>query len=277
MRKIPEYLDDGLTTLTTCCYIKLRNGNAIGFTDHPYDLTIDNMLYAAENSFQSTSIESSANLSVDNLEIDGVIDSEVIKHEDLLTGLYDYAYVEIFVIDYQPPQNGKILLKSGHIGEVRFCGQKFIAEIRGLSQKLNVNIGKYYSPTCRTNFGSKQCKINLSAYQQKAAVVSLINGNNFTIDKLMFENNWYQYGSVQFITGQNKNLSLEIRDVYTNIISLMLGFPYPINIGDEFVITPGCDKRFSTCCERYNNAINFRGEPTLPGMDEILKTSGTFR
>ena len=82
---------------------------------------------------------------------------------------------------------------------------------------------------------------------------------------------------IKFITGQNKDLSLEIKEIHENIISLMLEFPYQINVGDEFIITPGCDKQFSTCCERYNNAVNFRGEPTLPGMDEILKTSGTFK
>ncbi len=277
MRKIPEHLNNKLTTLTTCCYIRLRNGYVIGFTDHPHDLTIDNLLYSAENSFQSTSIESSANLSVDNLEIEGVIDSEVISREDLLTGVYDYAYVEIFVIDYQLPQAGKILLKSGYIGEVRFCGQKFAAEIRGLSQKLNTNIGKYYSPTCRTNFGSEHCKINLSDYQEKSSVSSVVNSCNLIVDKLTFEDDWYQYGLVRFISGKNKDLFLEIKEVHENTISLMLGFPYSVNIGDEFIITIGCDKQFSTCCERYDNAINFRGEPFLPGMDEILKTSGTFK
>ena len=277
MRKTPDYFTSNLTTLTTCCYMKLRNGDIIGFTEHLGDLTIDNLVYRAGNSFRSTSIENTDNLSVDNLEIEGVIDSDVIKHEDLIAGLYDYAYVEIFVVDYQLPQAGKIILKAGYIGEIRFCGQRFIAEIRGLSQKLNANIGKYYSPTCRTNFGGSQCKINLSKYQKHGVVVSLIQGKSFVIDKLIFENDWYLYGLIKFITGQNKDLSLEIKEIHENIISLMLEFPYQINVGDEFIITPGCDKQFSTCCERYNNAVNFRGEPTLPGMDEILKTSGTFK
>ena len=257
--------------------MKLRNGDIIGFTEHLGDLTIDNLVYRAENSFRTTSIENTDNLSVDNLEIEGVIDSDVIKHEDLIAGLYDYAYIEIFVVDYQLPQAGKIILKAGYIGEISFCGQRFIAEIRGLSQKLNANIGNYYSPTCRTNFGGSQCKINLSKYQKHGVVVSLIQGKSFVIDKLIFENDWYLYGLIKFITGQNKDLSLEIKEIHENIISLMLEFPYQINVGDEFIITPGCDKQFSTCCERYNNAVNFRGEPTLPGMDEILKTSGTFK
>lgn len=277
MRKVPNHFLNSLTTLTTCCYMKLRNGNVIGFTEYSHDLIIDNLVYCAENSFKSTSIENTASVSVDNLEIEGVLDSDVIKHEDLLAGLYDYAYVEIFVVNYQLPQEGRVILKSGYIGEVRFCGQRFVAEIRGLSQKLNADIGKYYSPTCRTNFGSSQCKIDLSKYQQQGIVISLLEDNGIVVDKLAFENNYYLYGLIQFITGQNKDLSREIKDVYENTIFLALDLPYKINVGDEFIITSGCDKQFSTCCERYDNAINFRGEPAIPVIDEILKTSGTFK
>lgn len=25
-----------------------------------------------------------------------------------------------------------------------------------------------------------------------------------------------------------------------------------------------CDKRFITCCNKFNNAVNFRGEPFIP-------------
>jgi len=51
--------------------------------------------------------------------------------------------------------------------------------------------------------------------------------------------------------------------------------PFDIAIGDSFEIQAGCDKTFETCINRFNNAINFRGEPHMPGQDEILKTAGT--
>ena len=31
-----------------------------------------------------------------------------------------------------------------------------------------------------------------------------------------------------------------------------------------------CDKRFSTCCETFNNAANFQGFPRMPGPDAVL-------
>ena len=45
--------------------------------------------------------------------------------------------------------------------------------------------------------------------------------------------------------------------------------PEQIEAGDTFVVTAGCDKRFDTCRARFNNAVNFRGFPHIPGNDFI--------
>jgi uncharacterized phage protein (TIGR02218 family) len=53
--------------------------------------------------------------------------------------------------------------------------------------------------------------------------------------------------------------------------------PYTIETGDRFTIVAGCDKSSKTCIEKFNNIINFRGEPDVPGTDKILTTAGTIR
>ena len=42
--------------------------------------------------------------------------------------------------------------------------------------------------------------------------------------------------------------------------------------GDTFVVTAGCDKRFDTCRDRFDNAVNFRGFPHIPGNDFVVAT-----
>jgi uncharacterized phage protein (TIGR02218 family) len=34
-----------------------------------------------------------------------------------------------------------------------------------------------------------------------------------------------------------------------------------------FSVLAGCDKAFSTCKKKFDNALNFRGFPHLPGND----------
>lgn len=44
----------------------------------------------------------------------------------------------------------------------------------------------------------------------------------------------------------------------------------PIVAGDRFLYTSGCGKTIEDCKTRFNNAINFRGEPYLPGNETAL-------
>ena len=59
-------------------------------------------------------------------------------------------------------------------------------------------------------------------------------------------------------------------DAVTKTLSLFLPALYPIQVGDAFTIRPGCDKTFATCQAKFDNAINFRGFPHVPGNDQVL-------
>ncbi len=51
--------------------------------------------------------------------------------------------------------------------------------------------------------------------------------------------------------------------------------PNSITAGDTFNAIAGCDKTFDACVSKFNNAVNFRGEPYVPGMDRLLATAAT--
>ena len=48
-----------------------------------------------------------------------------------------------------------------------------------------------------------------------------------------------------------------------------------VAVGDTFNAIAGCDKTIGTCVAKFNNAVNFRGEPYVPGMDKMLSTAAT--
>ena len=82
-------------------------------------------------------------------------------------------------------------------------------------------------------------------------------------------------GEIEWLSGLNQGKKMEVKEHTSKQITLALAMAHEISFGDKFKITAGCDKVFSTCCEKFNNAINFRGEPHLSGMDKILATSTT--
>jgi uncharacterized phage protein (TIGR02218 family) len=49
-----------------------------------------------------------------------------------------------------------------------------------------------------------------------------------------------------------------------------------VAVGDAFTVSAGCDKQFSTCRTKFDNALNFRGFPYMPGNDAVVSypTSG---
>jgi hypothetical protein len=85
-------------------------------------------------------------------------------------------------------------------------------------------------------------------------------------------------GQVVWITGENAGLSMEIREWDSSSRTIRLWLPMPMDVaaGDEFDIRPGCQKRFlEDCRDRFGHdgdgAPNFRGEPYIPGTDQITK------
>lgn len=89
-----------------------------------------------------------------------------------------------------------------------------------------------------------------------------------------FPADWFNFGGCTFETGLNAGKTMEARDFVegasTQDIELFLPLPFDITIGDTGRIYPGCDKRFVTCRDKFDNVLNFVGEPYVPGTDYLL-------
>ena len=268
---------DLVTNIVMCCKLSLTNGEILGFTSNTEALVIDHLTYKSRTLVGISNIESSNNLAVDNLDITGVLDSLDIREEDILAGKYDFAEIEIFSINLLDIRQ-KTIQRRGWLGEVTIRAGQFVAEVRGLTQKLQCNIGELYSPSCRAIFGDDRCKANPNMYLHIESVEKVGKDRQvFTAEPSgeIPPVDYFTSGKVKWLTGNNKDLIQEIKKSQNRQFILTLPMPYEIEKGDMFIATPGCDKSFSTCCNKYNNAINFRGEPHVPGLDKVFATPGT--
>lgn len=281
MRKIlpqfEEHFTSEVTTLATCWRIVRADGFKIAFTDHDRTLEIENLTYKSVSGFNSTTIESKSNMSVDNMEIEGATLQSQITEYDLLAGLYDYATVEVFLVNYQDLTQGKLLLKRGHLGEVTLNKNMFHAEIRGLTQHLSQTIGSVYSPTCRAILGDKRCRVPLEKFTINAEVSEVFGNNSFYAEILQQDADYFTGGEVSWISGANSGIKMEVKEFANSVVTLALPMSKLISVGDIFSVVAGCDKVKNTCINKFNNIINFRGEPDVPGTDRLLETAGTIR
>jgi hypothetical protein len=82
---------------------------------------------------------------------------------------------------------------------------------------------------------------------------------------------YFDFGVITFTSGNNDGLSMEVRSYVVGQITLQLPMPYACQVGDTYTMHAGCDKSVTTCHDRFANVVNFRGEPYLPGIDQIMQ------
>lgn len=269
------HLAGEVTSLAVCWKLSLVDGSVLGFTDHTSDLTISSQLYKAATGFSPTSIETKDKFSVDNLDVAGILDAAAITEADIMAGKYDFAEIEIFMVNVTDLSQGIITHHRGWLGEVTLKNGQFIAEVRGLAQKLSQNIVELYSPTCRAIFGDGRCKANPASYTVSGSVNTITSRQVFISNSMTQAAGYFSGGEIQFLTGANAGRRMEIKEFANKQFTLVLPMPNNITIGDTFNAVAGCDKTIGTCTGKFANAVNFRGEPYVPGMDKMLATAAT--
>jgi len=281
MKTISPALDAHLaqqqTSLATCWRAELTDGSILGFTSHDRDIVLNGLTYEASAGFSPTAIASNADLAADNLELDGVLASPSITETDLQSGRWDFARITIQMVNWADLSQGSLVQQVGTIGEVRVQRGQFTAELRGLAQQVQQQVGQIYSATCRAKFGDARCGVALGPLTVTATVTSVQSDRQFTATALTQAANYFRLGLVTFTSGDNSGRAFEISTFASGgVVSLELPAPFVIQVGNTFTISPGCGKRFvEDCVGRWTNAINFRGEPYVPGVDEMVRAGGS--
>lgn len=266
---LAAHIDGEVTTVATCWRLERADGWVRGFTDHDRDLVVDGLPYTASTGFLPSAIKSGADLSVDNLDVDGFLDDEALKASDLTAGAYDGARIDIFVVNWADLSQGRILLRRGWLGEVKRADQRFSAEVRGVANRLQQTQGKLYSRLCRTDLGSTECTVVLGPLTDDLTISAVSAGDAFVVPTAR-PSGFYAFGTCTFLTGANAGGSTEVLGHVGQAITLFTPMPRPIAVGDQVRLLAGCDKTPETCHARFANIVNFRGEPHIPGNDKVF-------
>ena len=140
----------------------LTNGSEFFSTSLDIDLTIDGDVYEADWGYQPSAIDQSSGLAVDNMDVVALLDSSADTRAEILAGLYDYAEIDVFMVNYRDLTMGKLYYAKGWIlGEVSVQDNKVVTEVRGKAQKLSQQIVGLYSPECRATLGDTRCGVTI--------------------------------------------------------------------------------------------------------------------
>lgn len=134
--------------------VRRKDGVELGFTDFDQDIVYDGVTYKAATGFSRTALETQDGLNVDNMDVQGLLNSVDITREDIEAGLYRGAQVWYAELDPTQPELGIQKYDYGVIGRVTLQDDMFEAELRSLTALLNQEIGDKYTRYCPYKLGS---------------------------------------------------------------------------------------------------------------------------
>jgi uncharacterized phage protein (TIGR02218 family) len=272
-----EHIGSGATTLATCWRITRGDGVVLGFTDHDRPLSFEGMVFTPAHGLDAGEASSKLGAQTNTSEVIGILHAEAITEADIALGRYDGAVVEQFSVDWRNVEV-RALLSTTTIGEIVREDGRFRAELRSGQHALNVVKGRVYGALCDAVLGDRRCGVDLdqAAFRAEASVAEIEGRHRLAVTGLeAFEPGWFGFGRVRWTSGARTGI---IDGVVSHVRvggSDVLGFEADIGAwveaGDQLVVTAGCDRRFSTCREKFSNGVNFRGFPHVPGNDAVLR------
>jgi len=116
------------------------------------------------------------------------------------------------------------------------------------------------------------------AYTHQGTVSSAPSRRHFIDTTLGKDTGFFDYGVLTWTSGNNSGYTMEIKSYVKSMafynFYLYENMPYSIEVGDTFTVTIGCDKDLATCRDTFDNIVNMRAEPFIPGIDKVTQFGG---
>lgn len=265
------------TTRARAWLIRRADGLSLGFTDHDGALSFEGVEFRPEAGMSARALVQSLGLSVDNSEAIGALSDDKISEKDIMAGRWDGAEVRMWEVDWRDLSARQVVF-AGQLGEITRTAGAFHGELRGLAEPLNVSRGRVFQKTCSARLGDGQCLVDClrPEFSCELSLVDAGDGRSLALGSgSNHKVGWFERGKIEVLTGEAEGLSGAIKADRKGAgtgrhLELWQALPILPRAGDRVRLIAECDKRAETCREKFDNYLNFRGFPHLPGEDWLL-------
>lgn len=262
-------------TLCAMLRIDLKDGTQLAFTDHDQALSFNlgdgALTYLPDTGILPSDLSLSAGFEADDMEVSGPI-GDVVTRTAVLGGRYDDATVRYFFVNWSDLTQGAVKLIKGYVALASVEGGTFKFTVHSEIAKFSRSVGRVITGFCDADLGDARCGFSLVAVN--ATVTAVTDARSFTVSfSGSYANNYFNQGTVTFTGGAMDGCRpVEIFDWTSGgAVILWTDLPEPPTIGDTLELRRGCDKTRATCRDTFDNVINFRGFPDVPGSDQVLR------
>lgn len=272
---VPPWLTGAVVTLAWTWRLERGDGAVLGFTTHDRPLRRDGLLYRAAPGMTPSAIRQTRAIDRDTMDIAGMLTADAIRAADLDAGRWDGARVTLGATDWSDADAPILAIACGTLGEVERSGAGFAAELRGQATLLDRPVVPRTTPGCRARLGDQACRVDLAPRRHRAMVAS-VAGTVVTLDRSVAPGA-LALGRLRWLDGplcgrssvilahEGERLELAEAPFVPGAMPVPMTMPVPV------ALVEGCDGRLATCAGRFANAVNFQGEPHLPGIDLLTR------
>lgn len=258
-----------LETVATFWRVIRRDGVTLGFTTHDRDLWLDGVLHRSAPGMVPSAIRRSAGFDPDSAEVQGALSHDAIAAEDLADGRFDGARVLIGLVDWESLD--RHLVYRGTIGTVSEEAGAFTASLESRKAELQRDPVPRTSPSCRASFCGPGCTLSPARFSHDAAILAADAEAGSVTLAAPAPTAGLTGGMLRWLDGPYAGLAMEITAHSAGQLTLDRALDREVPDGARVLLREGCDRTLATCASRFGNAINFQGEPHLPGNDLVTR------
>jgi uncharacterized phage protein (TIGR02218 family) len=266
MKSLPLSLTASVVKPARLLVITRRDGTVMRIAEAQAAITAGGNVYTPIAGCEISAVKHTLGGDTPSMEIRGAHNTTGTAAFDTTAidvGLYDAAEVELYIVDRNNPVTLGLLF-SGSIQPVQYdVSGRVSFDVRGPSIGAGTKYIQVFAPMCRTDLFSSLCGVDKDAYELSATVAVIINRFNFTITiSPVPADNYLNGGTILTSTG----VAFEIANQTGSTLTSFLPYNRVLAVGMALTLWPGCDKRLATCANKFNNALNFQGEPHSIGI-----------
>lgn len=258
-----------LETVATFWRVLRTDGVTLGFTSHDRDLWFDGVLHRASPGMVPSSIKRTSDFEPDSAEVSGALSHDAITATDLAEGRFDGAQVRMGLVDWETMEHATVY--GGTIGGAVEEDGRFSADLVSRKAELLRDPVPRTSPNCRAEFCGPGCALDPAFFTHETQVASVdpdanavtLTGGPALADLIG--------GWLRWVDGPRAGARMGVVAAGGGALVLDRPLSEAIGPGTPVMVREGCDRTLTTCADRFANAVNFQGEPFLPGNDMLSR------
>ncbi|MFV3416294.1 DUF2163 domain-containing protein [Pseudomonas sp. NY15436] len=285
------------STKVRCARIVAQDGTTVRITEHPVDLVMSNgQVYRCDTGYEFTGYDDDASMAPGSFDLTGILDHGITR-DQLGSGVFDNARIYAFATSWKAPIEDEEPNALAFLGKTTLNDSTYSTEVMSASDVLSQDVGRIYSPQCQwvlfdrhlgptgdviiastrsrcTGPRSDPDGPNIDTFRVTGTITAVTSQYQFQDSGRTEADDWFTAGEVLFTGGQNAGLApIKIKQSTSGGQFYLHGGTYYMpQIGDTYMMIPGCRLRLSEDCrDKFSNVINFGGQPHVPSTSEYTQ------